>query len=307
MPKDNLGLPRLPDGGLDPTGNMNELPTGQAQDLSAIPYGMAGTLFGESRNDLNPLNSLPARTVRENAKRKLNEHLRSLGKPVLQPDESPPALSILIELTRFTQEPLRTDAYRAMKDMQVPLCTSQEVMVKWGRTPYKAVPYEVRQFPIHVADMILTQIQSFLFIPVRDDRRGIFVGVKVPPGQGIRVSHKPFRAPKEEEIKHGKLRARAGTNLTSISSGSATGSLLVDLDPSEDGSGDLVDASGVRAVERDGETRNEFGRPVVNTTVGADGSAPKSTSVPLEKSALDKPPATGLPAADGEPTPPGAR
>lgn len=310
MPIDKqTGLPVDAQGNPDPTGNIGEIPSGQlnSRDLSSIPYGMAGNLFNDRKAQTNPLMSAPAQAVIQSAKKKLNEHLRSLGREMLGPDEDPPALLILIELREFTQEPLKTDAMRALRNMSVYLCTSRDVIAKWGRTPYKSVPYEVRQFPLHVANMILSQIQSFLFVPVQDEKRGIFVGRKMPAHMLIRVSHKRFRQPKDNELTPDRLKRLGNSSKTVVKGQESTGALTVDLEPDENEgtAGDEIQVAGGK-VREDHDGNQQY--VPESKGVGVNAPPPGSTSIPPapasdtpQAEAVGGPQATGIPAVGGVP------
>ena len=309
MPIDKAtGLPLDADGNVDPTGNLNEIPTGRlnSHDMSAVPYGQAGSMFNSRMDATNPLKSAPAQAVIQSAKKKLNEHLRSLGRPMLGVDEDPPALLILIELREFTQEPLKTDATKALRNLSVYMCTSQDIIAKWGRTPYKAVPYEIRQFPLHVANMMLNQIQSFLFVPVQDEKRGIFVGRKMPQHMMIRVSHKRFRAPKDNEMSPDRLKLLGPKGgRTSVKGQESTGMLTVDLEPDEnEGQGDEIQVAGGQ-VHTDEDGHQKY--VPESKGVGVNAPPPGSTSIPptpvvdTPQAAPVEVPTAGIPAAESGP------
>jgi hypothetical protein len=304
QPQQKTGLPELPrdeHGNLDPTGGFDRVPEGRisALDTRVVHYGQAGALFDEKKDAMNPLASAPVRAVFNEARKRMNEHLRFTGKQVLGQDEDVPNLLALIELMEYTQEPLRTDAMKGMRHLQVELCTSREIVVKWGRTPYKAVPYEVRSFPLHVAHALLQQIKSFLYVPVVNEQRGVFVGRRVPRSDSIQVSHKPFRAAKDGEIRPDRLKQLGRGNLTAVGGKQgSTGELLVNLEP-ETGDDPLNVAGGqIREIEQDGATRQTY-VTAPNTPATHHGVAPAQSTSQAQEAPQEQP-------AGGFPPPPPA-
>jgi hypothetical protein len=189
---------------------------------------------------MNPLNSRPAMLVKNSARKRLNEYLRDQGLQPFAEHEEIPGLFILIELMHMTVEPLRTDANRAFRDMPVKLSTSQTVRTVWRRLPYEAVPYEARTFPLHVARMMLQQIEnySYTIYPelVQQGNLQVWQARPLMQGEGVQIAPVRWRAPTQQELNA----MNAMANRLSQSDGIASrrpgggGGLMVSLNPEKD-------------------------------------------------------------------------
>lgn len=276
----------------DPTGGVYS-PSGKitdARQVSAIPYGSASQFLGTERKDLNPIKSPPAQEIIKAARKKINEHLRALKQPPYNEDEDIPWLLVLIELTQFTKDPLKTLAYRALANVQVELCTSRPMRTQWQRTPYEAVPYEVRQFPLHVADMLLSQIKSFILVPERrtigDGAAEIWVGKKLRPEQLVKIAWRKFRDRTKAEIeaKEKLDRPYNQQHITRIQDNTGGGSLQLDLNPGQ-GQDEVVDAGAHSVPTEDGRARTFAPAPADDPQPGAPAPAQGETGVPQAQAA----------------------
>lgn len=305
--KDNAGpgIPaqeELPDptGGASPSGQITD-----ARRVGAIPYGSASQFLGTDRQDLNPIKSPPAQEVIKAARQKINEHLRALQQPPYKEDEDIPWLLVLIELTQFTKDPLKTQAYRALSNVQVELCTSRPMRTQWQRTPYEAVPYEVRQFPLHVADMLLSQVKSFVLVPERFEKDGneIWVGKKLRPEQLIKIAWRKFRdrTPQEEAEKQKLDRPFTQQHVTRVQDNTGGGSLQLDLNPAQ--GNQTVDAGAHSVESPDGHARGYQPVEEKNAQPAAPAPAQAGTGVPQAQEARP----SEQPAAPGDSSAPSGK
>lgn len=216
-----------------------QAPSGLVQPQQAGPY-QYGRSLGQNRPDMNPLNSRPAMLVKTSARKRLNEYLRTQGLAPFAEHEEIPALFILIELMHMTQEPLRTDANRAFRDMPVKISTSQTIRTVWRRLPYEAVPYEARTFPLHVARQLLQQIENYTFTIypelVQQGNMQVWQARPLMQGEAVQIAPVAWRDPNAQEL----AAMNAMANRLKQSDGIATrrpgggGGLLVSLNPKQD-------------------------------------------------------------------------
>lgn len=250
MAEANVGLPLTQNNRAVPSGQVSgNRPAGQGHY-----YGFGGGQRGATRRALNPLQSVPSRTVIDACKKKLNEYLRDTNRKTLTEDEDPPMLLVLIESMNYTLEPLRTDANAALQDAQVQLATSQPIQVQWKRVVWEAVPWEVRTFPFAVARMLLQQIQHYVYAldPI-EDKNGFLKSRALTPAEVIQVSPKPFRRATQQEIdmRDGVMKKISGDAILKTQKPqSGGGPLTVNLDP-ENHPDEVMDGNAPVAPSKD--------------------------------------------------------
>jgi len=216
-----------------------QAPSGLVPQAQAGPY-QYGRNRGQNRPDMNPLNSRPAMLVKNNARKRLNEYLREQGLAPFQEHEEIPGLFILIELMHMTVEPLRTDANRAFRDMPVKISTSQTVRTVWRRLPYEAVAYEARTFPLHVARMMLTQIEnySYTIYPelVQQGNMQVWQARPLMSNEGVQIAPTAWRDPTQQELNAMNAMANRLSQSDGINSRrpGGGGGLMVSLNPKKD-------------------------------------------------------------------------
>lgn len=293
---DSMGLPVLDDGGLDPTGGVGTVRSGRVGGVQA--YGAAGTMFNTNEQATNPLFSDVVVRVRDACRTRFNEYLRMEGLPLLQKHEEPPALLMLIELREYTQEPLQTFARRNMKGMTVRMATSQAITVKWARIPYKAVPYEVREFPIWVANALLDQIKHFVVVPVYDSETRKFYGVQIPDERKVQIAMAKFRNPHKGETEKDFM--KGARTKTTVPIGGQGKSVMLAMNP-EGGESKLVDVGGAKVVDADGRESyvnlNQKVNPDIPPVGGSTQQAPQRETPQTEDVALPSQP--DRPQSDG--------
>lgn len=231
-----------------------EAPSGLVPSAQAGPY-QYGRQLGQNRPDMNPLNSRPAMLIKTAARKRLNEYLRQQNLDPFQEHEEIPGLFVLIELLHMTQEPLRTDANRAFRDMPVKISTSQVVRTVWRRLPYETVPYEARVLPFHVARMLLQQIEnySYTIYPelVQKGNMTVWQARPLMPQESVQVAPVAWRDPTAQELAAQNAMANRLKKSDGISSRrpGGGGGLLVSLNPKRDAS--VMDATQVAESKGD--------------------------------------------------------
>lgn len=130
--------------------------------------------------------------------------LRARGTP-LEDNEQVPRLLLLTMALFHTEARDRHDVLNCMKNITIPIAVSDErgVTVTWERQPFKAVPWEARQFPIAVAISIIEQVRTTVFDDLNwlwDQQANKKVHRRLDTSEKPRVGPAPFRAPTEAEI-----------------------------------------------------------------------------------------------------------
>lgn len=227
-----------------PSSPVIPLPAGVAQQdnrPSIMPYsGTAASQYGTHQQNLNPMNRREVQLVANAARGRLNNFIRATNPSakLYQPDEKIPALLLLLEALNFTIEPLRTDALRAMKNMQVPLSTSVAITVQWERSQFQFVPWEVRTVPLWVVIQLINQVKHYVY-RIKPDvtvdpttGKRVVTSIPLEPDERVQIAFLKFRDPNSDELASiDDLSARFNQTITAVQGQHGGQSVLVNLNP----------------------------------------------------------------------------